>query len=77
VLRPETIDVGRGPDGLAARVVTRTFLGEKVEYQLACGDTSLQAIRSSSAGGDAIGVGDQVVLRFAAETLVALPGSDR
>jgi len=77
VLRPEAIEVVRGVDGLAARVVTRTFLGEKVEYQLACGGTSLQAIRPSSAGGEAIGVGDPVALHFADETLVALPASDR
>lgn len=77
VLRPEAIVVDPGTDGLAARVAARTFLGEKVEYRLDCGETSLQAIRPGSARGEGIGVGDPVVLRFADETLVALPANDR
>ena len=76
VLRPEAIVIDQ-TDGLAARVTTRTFLGEKVEYGLRCADTDLQVIRPSGGADDAVRVGDQVVLRFADEALVALPEPDR
>jgi ABC-type Fe3+/spermidine/putrescine transport system ATPase subunit len=77
VLRPEAIAIAPGGEGLPARVMTRTFLGEKVEYGLQCAETSLQAIRHSSGADDAIHVGDQVALRFGDDTLVALPQADR
>jgi len=76
VLRPEAIVIDR-TDGLPARVTTRTFLGEKVEYGLRCADTDLQVIRPSGGADDAVRVGDHVALRFADEALVALPETDR
>jgi len=76
VLRPEAIVIDR-TDGLPARVTTRTFLGEKVEYGLRCADTDLQVIRPSGGADDAVRVGDHVALRFADEALVALPEIDR
>ena len=76
VLRPEAIVIDQ-TDGLAARVTTRTFLGEKVEYGLRCADTDLQVIRPSGGADDAVRVGDHVALRFADEALVALPEIDR
>ena len=76
VVRPEAIAIDRD-GGLPARVTTRTFLGEKVEYGLRCADTDLQAIRPSGAVDDAIRVGDDVALRFADDALVALPETDR
>ena len=76
VLRPEAIVIDQ-TDGLAARVTTRTFLGEKVEYGLRCADTDLQVIRPSGGADDAVRVGDHVALRFADEALVALPEPDR
>ena len=76
VLRPEAIVIDQ-TDGLPARVTTRTFLGEKVEYGLRCADTDLQVIRPSGGADDAVRVGDHVALRFADEALVALPETDR
>ena len=76
VLRPEAIVIDQ-TDGLPARVTTRTFLGEKVEYGLRCADTDLQVIRPSGGADDAVRVGDHVALRFADEALVALPEIDR
>jgi hypothetical protein len=76
VLRPEAIVIDQ-TDGLAARVTSRTFLGEKVEYGLRCADTDLQVIRPSGGADDAVRVGDHVALRFADEALVALPETDR
>ena len=58
VLRPEAIVIDQ-TDGLPARVTTRTFLGEKVEYVLRCADTDLQAIRPSGGADDAVRVGDR------------------
>src|SRR5436309_1250547 len=48
VLRPEAVEVerdGAGSSTLQAKVVTRTFLGEKIEYVLTCGDAKLQIVR--------------------------------
>ena len=44
VVRPEVIGLGApdGTTGLAGTVVSRTFLGEKVEYQVRAGDDLLQ-----------------------------------
>ena len=75
VVRPEAIAIDRG-GGLPARVTSRTFLGEKVEYGLRCADTDLQAIRATGLD-DTIRVGDDVALRFADEALIALPEADR
>jgi ABC-type Fe3+/spermidine/putrescine transport system ATPase subunit len=78
VLRPEAIVVSRKLDeGLPARVAARTFLGEKVEYVLHCADTTLQAIRHSTGLDEAIRDGDRVSVRFAEDTLVALPVNGR
>src|SRR5204863_5691459 len=48
VLRPEAIEVVRSDAAtgrLQATVVSRTFLGEKIEYVLRCGDATLQIVR--------------------------------
>jgi iron(III) transport system ATP-binding protein len=76
VLRPEAIGIDKS-EGLPARVTSRTFLGEKVEYGLRCADTDLQAIRPSGGADDPIAVGDAVALRFPDEALVALPETVR
>ncbi len=75
VIRPEAIDVG-DPDGaseaLAGTVRTRTFLGEKVEYTVACAGVTLQVVRHSRGAGDAFVPGAQVGVHVApdAGTLV-------
>ena len=78
VVRPEAIIVAdEGTDGLPARVITRTFLGEKVEYTLDCAGTTLQAIRHSSSADDVLRDGARVTLRFAGDGVSALPERDR
>ena len=65
----------RGP--LPATVVSRTFLGEKIEYVLRCGDTTLQAVRYNAGADAVIGRGTTVGVRFADGALTVLPGADR
>ena len=78
VLRPEAIVLSHAQaEGLPARVVARTFLGEKVEYVVECADTRLQAIRASAGPDDALRTGDAVTLRLSSGKPVVLPASDR
>jgi ABC-type Fe3+/spermidine/putrescine transport system ATPase subunit len=74
VLRPEAIAVVREGGGAAmARVTSRAFLGEKIEYVLDCAGTTLQAIRHNIGPDESIREGDGVALRFAEDAVVALP----
>ena len=78
VLRPEAIAIvrveGETPPGQAtAVVVATTFLGEKTEYLLRCGDETLQAVRHSTGPGDLIPDGAKVLLRVAEGAATVLP----
>jgi iron(III) transport system ATP-binding protein len=78
VLRPEAIEVER--DGattgtLQATVVSRTFLGEKIEYLLRCGDATLQIVRYNAGPGEVIAEGATVALRVVEDAVAVLPGS--
>jgi ABC-type Fe3+/spermidine/putrescine transport system ATPase subunit len=76
VLRPEAIEVARdGRDSaLRAKVVARTFLGEKIEYVLACGDATLQIVRYNAGPGDVFAEGATVGVRVVEEAVALLPG---
>lgn len=66
VLRPEAIDLSdreAASDALVGTVLTRTFLGEKVEYTVACAGVTLQVVRHSRGGGDAYAPGAPVAVR--------------
>jgi iron(III) transport system ATP-binding protein len=78
VLRPEAIEIVRnaGTAGLPlATVVSRTFLGEKIEYRVRCGDAMLQIVRHNAGPGEDIADGTTVALRFAANAVTLLPGN--
>ena len=78
VLRPEAVAVSPATTGgLLARVVSRTFLGEKIEYVVECAGSTLQAIDYTSRAHDGIRPGDAVSVRFSESTLTALPADDR
>jgi iron(III) transport system ATP-binding protein len=81
VLRPEAVEVDRrGTDGdatLRATVVERTFLGEKIEYVLECGDARLQIVRYNAGPGEVIAEGATVGVRVIEEAVALLPGSAR
>jgi ABC-type Fe3+/spermidine/putrescine transport system ATPase subunit len=73
VLRPESIAIGP-PDahGLRGTVVSRTFLGEKVEYRIRLGDEVLQV---TDYGGQAsFGAEHPVSLRLPTAGVPILPG---
>jgi iron(III) transport system ATP-binding protein len=77
VLRPEAIDVvpddaGTGP--LRATVVSRTFLGEKIEYVLQCAGETLQAVRYNAGPGESMPEGASVALHIAENAVSVLPG---
>ena len=73
VVRPESIgldgDAGAGPTG---EVVTRTFLGEKHEYEVRVGDAVLQVTSTSGRG---VQPGERVRLRLPTQGVTILPAS--
>ena len=76
VMRPEVlelVDVGAG--AFRAEVVSRTFLGEKIEYLLRSGDVELQCVRHNSGadGGEEFRDGAAVGVRFAPNAVTVLP----
>jgi len=78
VLRPEAIEVVR--DGAAsgpphATVVSRAFLGEKIEYVLRCGDATLQIVRYNAGPGEVIAEGATVSVRVIEDAVAVLPGA--
>ena len=77
MVRPEAVEVLRDgePAALRATVVAHSFLGEKVEYALRCGDAALQAIRYGAGPGDVIADGASVGLKLAAAGVTVLPAS--
>jgi iron(III) transport system ATP-binding protein len=78
VLRPESVDLTR-PDGSGAaavgRVVSRTFLGEKIEYILECGGARLQVVNIDRGRGSSPAEGETVALKFFEDTIAVLEDS--
>jgi iron(III) transport system ATP-binding protein len=78
VIRPEVlelVDVGAGD--FRADVISRTFLGEKTEYLLRCGDVELQCVRHNAGADSAIQEGSPVGVRVAASAVTVLPEAAR
>ena len=76
VVRPESILIavpGRGASPPTATVKSRTFLGEKIEYLVTCGDETLQVVRYDSGPGDIMAEGATVAVRFAEGAVTVLP----
>jgi len=74
VLRPEAVAIVKDDGvGLKAQVVTGTFLGEKIEYMLRCGDTALQAVSYNAGRGEIIPAGAIVGLHLAPDAITVLP----
>jgi len=76
VVRPEAIAIAAGggaAGSLQATVVTRTFLGEKIEYLLHCAGETLQVVRYDAGPVEALGEGATVEVRFAANAVTVLP----
>ena len=78
VLRPEAIEVvrdGAASGPLHATVVSRAFLGEKIEYVLRCGDATLQIVRYNAGPGEVIAEGATVSVRVIEDAVAVLPGA--
>jgi iron(III) transport system ATP-binding protein len=73
-LRPEAIDIA--PDGgaqsLAGTVLSSVFLGDKVEYLVRCGDTTLQVARYNPGRAMPVAAGTRVNIAFADDAVVVL-----
>jgi len=66
VIRPEMIDLapGRPGDPETGRVLQRTFLGEKTDYEVLIGETKLQTCRNDAFRAASFDVGDIVTVHF-------------
>jgi len=75
VLRPEAIAIAHDGEAgtLHAKVVSRTFLGEKVEYVFDCGGATLQSVRYNAGPGDVVPEGADVRLSIARDGVGVLP----
>jgi len=79
-IRPEA--VGIAPDGpgaageVSGRVVARTFLGEKVDYQVRAGDEVLLVTCPDQGPGALLGEGQAVRLRLPPDRVALLPATE-
>jgi len=64
VIRPEALQLERGDDGPRADVVSRTFLGEKLDYEVRVGEVVLQVTDRGRGSGRAFVAGERVRLRL-------------
>jgi ABC-type Fe3+/spermidine/putrescine transport system ATPase subunit len=70
MVRPERIALAAGgAEGISARVISRTFLGEKTEYHVAVGEQVIQATLFGQARSAAFAAGDVVRVIFPAENI--------
>ena len=63
-VRPEAIAIGPRDGGLAGRVVTRTYLGEKMEYEVEVAGQRLQIVRFNPPPAERFAPGDAVSVRL-------------
>ncbi len=76
VIRPEAVEVqpANSADGLAGIVVSRTFLGEKVDYQVRVGGDVVQVTRYNPGPGAIFAPGQSVTLQLPTDGVQILPG---
>ena len=75
LLRPEVIALARVQDAaceIIAKVLSRTFLGEKIEYLVDCSGEQLQVARHNAGPDDLFAVDERVALRFADDAAILL-----
>ena len=71
VVRPEMIELSPATGG-GAEIVQRTFLGEKTDYQVSLGATSLQATATDHYRKPILEIGQPVAVRFHAQGIHVL-----
>ena len=62
VVRPEAVTISPGTGGLEGTVLSRTFLGEKAEYQVRVGTETLQVTAYGAGTSGPLAPGDAVSL---------------
>jgi iron(III) transport system ATP-binding protein len=75
LLRPEVIALAKLRNEAAeivANVVSRTFLGEKIEYAVKCAGETLQVAHYNAGPADLFQVNEKVALRFADDVAILL-----
>ncbi|TMJ25904.1 MAG: ABC transporter ATP-binding protein [Alphaproteobacteria bacterium] len=74
VVRPEMIEIAPAPSGESARarIVQRTFLGEKTDYQVMLGSTTLQVSATDHYRRPPMEAGQPVAVRFHPEGIHVL-----
>ena len=75
VLRPEAIGLSSGGAGIPASVLARSFLGDKIEYLVRCGNETLQVTQHNAGAGAAFAEGQSVALRFPEGEVALLPSA--
>ena len=60
VVRPESITIGTSGSSLTAVVQTRTYLGDKIEYEVAFGGQTLHIVRFNPAEDEGYSPGTTV-----------------
>ena len=74
IVRPEAVEVVRDDAGpLRATIVSRSFLGEKIEYWVRCAGETLQVVRYNAGPGEVIPDGATISLRCAEDAMTVLP----
>ena len=74
VLRPESVELERaaGSGRVRGKILSRTFLGEKLEYLIQCGEARLQVLGMDRGRGSSPREGEEVSLKFHEATIAVL-----
>jgi len=72
VLRPEAVSLFAGDRGIAASVLARTFLGDKIEYIVRCGTETLHVTQQNAGAGASFGEGQTVSVHLPADDIAIL-----
>ena len=73
IVRPEAVEVVRDDAGpLRATIISRSFLGEKIEYWVRCAGETLQVVRYNAGPGEIIPDGTTISLRCAEDAITVL-----
>jgi len=74
MIRPEAIGIGPAGEGLRATVVTRTYLGDKVEYVVRLASQQLHIVRFNPAECECFAPGSEVTISLPSDGVQLLPG---
>ncbi|MDR3534405.1 MAG: ABC transporter ATP-binding protein [Rhodopila sp.] len=75
MIRPEAIGIGPAGEGLRATVVTRTYLGDKVEYVVRCASQDLHIVRFNPTESERFTPGSEVTISLPSDGVQLLPGN--